>query len=111
MVAAMGGSVTAGHARTSRLAVTERRRGSIMFDDDDVCDDDCETIVARMSWWDVVVAFFAFINGVCRSASDASEIMLKAAIGAGNHAFRQDEFEDAARRDIDSIPVVDGEDG
>lgn len=71
------------------------------------CDDDeCGMLDAKFTVWDLIVAFFSFWYGVAQAATNATEYLLKSAVGAANREVRQSNFEDEARLAIESIPVT-----
>lgn len=82
-----------------------------MNDHDFECEDDeCDGLLdAKFTVWDVVVAIFSFFYGVAQAATNATEYLLKSAVGAANREVRQANFADEARMSIEAIPVVGGE--
>lgn len=82
-----------------------------MFDDADDCEHDDEIPCGRFSFWDVGVAFFAFVHGVGRAIENASEILLKCMMAASNREFELSEAFDQAHMELESLPVTEGEDG
>lgn len=82
-----------------------------MHDHEDDEDCDMTNLDAKFSPWDIVIAFFAFWHGVGQAFGNALEILLQAAVAAGNREVRQERFQEEAALAIESIPVTDGEDG
>ncbi len=82
-----------------------------MHDEDD--DTECEgvNLDARFSIWDIWIACLAFWNGVAQAFGNASEILLQAAVAAGNREVRQERFAEEAALAIESIPVTEDSDG
>lgn len=77
--------------------------------------DDCEDgelFAAPFTFWDIFVAFFGLMAGICQAFETCFSYLLKSAVGAANHRAQRQNFKDEARMAIESIPVtVEGDDG
>lgn len=78
-----------------------------MFEDDEECEhEDAVVAGAPMTIWDFICVFFAFLAGVGQAFTEAMTFLCRSAAMANNHAAAQKEFAEAARREIEAIPVA-----